>query len=397
MATCRKRGDSWEFIVKRKALLPKPVYLTFADKAEGEAYVARLEKLLARGIVPAELATRELSTKTLRDAIRAYLTTVSVPTSDADLLNVLIGRIGTTRLTTIDYLWAEKWVQEMKRVEHLKPGTIRHYVGALSRCLDWVARRGTTDLLVGNVLHLLPHRYATYTDADAAAAEAKIEDTERDRRLEAAEEKNVRLVLDGQRPKEKVALELRYQAALEFLFELAIESAMRMREMYTLAPAQLDVRRKTAFLDNTNTGSKRQVPLSPDALAAYKVYAAHVKAGTRGMEGFSFDTGRIFPWWDGETTPKSLKSTTALISRQFARVFAAAGCPDETFHDLRHEATSRLFELTDLSDLEIAKITGHKDLRSLARYTNLRGSKLAERLGQRSKSRRGAAKGEVAV
>ncbi|MEF2676690.1 MAG: tyrosine-type recombinase/integrase [Bilophila wadsworthia] len=50
------------------------------------------------------------------------------------------------------------------------------------------------------------------------------------------------------------------------------------------------------------------------------------------------------------------------------------------FHDLRHEATSRLFERTDLDVMEIRAITGHKALQMLARYTHLKTSRLADRL-----------------
>ena len=72
--------------------------------------------------------------------------------------------------------------------------------------------------------------------------------------------------------------------------------------------------------------------------------------------------------------------TTALLSRQFARVFEAAECGDLRFHDLRHEATSRFFERTKLSDVQISRITGHKEPRVLRRYANLRGSDLAAQL-----------------
>ena len=61
-------------------------------------------------------------------------------------------------------------------------------------------------------------------------------------------------------------------------------------------------------------------------------------------------------------------------------MFEAADCADLRFHDLRHEATSRLFERTKLSDIEISRITGHKDPRVLRRYSNLRGSDLAAKL-----------------
>ncbi|MGS0893435.1 hypothetical protein ACVBGC_12960 [Burkholderia stagnalis] len=47
---------------------------------------------------------------------------------------------------------------------------------------------------------------------------------------------------------------------------------------------------------------------------------------------------------------------------------------------MRHEATSRLYERTTLSDIQIAKITGHTDPKVLMRYANLRGSDLAARL-----------------
>jgi site-specific DNA-cytosine methylase len=57
-----------------------------------------------------------------------------------------------------------------------------------------------------------------------------------------------------------------------------------------------------------------------------------------------------------------------------------AGLEDLRFHDLRHEATSRLFEETDLDVMEIRGITGHKSMQMLARYSHLRAHKLADRL-----------------
>jgi len=53
---------------------------------------------------------------------------------------------------------------------------------------------------------------------------------------------------------------------------------------------------------------------------------------------------------------------------------------DIRFHDLRHEATSRFFE-KGLNVMEVATITGHKDLRMLQRYTHLRAEDLAKKLG----------------
>ena len=64
-----------------------------------------------------------------------------------------------------------------------------------------------------------------------------------------------------------------------------------------------------------------------------------------------------------------------------------AGLENLRFHDLRHEATSRFFEHTDLDLMEIRAITGHKTLQMLIRYTHLRTARLADRLagGKRGK------------
>ena len=204
-------------------------------------------------------------------------------------------------------------------------------------------------------------------------------DVERDRRLLPHEEVRIRAILAGEIPEGRQrSFDLRWQGALECLFELALESAMRMREMYTVSLDQVDFPNKTFFLDKTKNGDKRQVPLTSVALKALRLYMKQVKKHERNMKGFSFDNGRLFPWWDGRE--ESLRMTTSLLSRQFARIFEVAGCGDLRFHDLRHEATSRLFEKTKLSDVQISRITGHKDPRVLRRYANLRGTDLAAQL-----------------
>ncbi|EQD71992.1 phage integrase, partial [mine drainage metagenome] len=52
---------------------------------------------------------------------------------------------------------------------------------------------------------------------------------------------------------------------------------------------------------------------------------------------------------------------------------------DLTFHDLRHEATSRFFE-KGFNVMEVASITGHKTLQMLKRYTHLKAEDLAKRM-----------------
>jgi integrase len=73
--------------------------------------------------------------------------------------------------------------------------------------------------------------------------------------------------------------------------------------------------------------------------------------------------GRIFPY-KGRS-----------IGTAFRRTCRELGISDLHFHDLRHEATSRLFE-AGFSIEQVALVTGHKDWKMLRRYTHLRPDSL---------------------
>ncbi len=355
MASKRKRGESWEYIVKRKGVLPKPIYLTFKLEAEGDAYVAKLERLLDAGIVPDDFKGVAKASTTLGQVMAQYMDAVHIAVDDLSLLQVLRGRIGSVGLERVNYQWAEEWISLM-RVDGLAPSTIRHKVGALARCLDWVVRSSNT-ILVANPLRILPKRYATTADGR--------KDVERDRRLHDGEEERIWAILNGEKPEGRQrALPLQDAVALRLMFTLALETAMRMREIYTLTADQVDIPKRTIYLVKTKNGNARQVPISSVAIFA--------------LRECSVTSGSLFSWWDGDA--KSLQYMTDKLSHQWSRIFSAAGCKDLRFHDLRHEATSRLFERTKMNDIQISRITGHKSLQMLRRYANLRGSDLADHL-----------------
>lgn len=373
MATKRRRGSTWEFVVKRKGVLDRPVYFTFADEAEGDAYCARLEALLDRGVVPDELRRQTGGVVTISDAIDAYQNARVVKPSDEAILRIQRGRLGSVRVAALDYAWVERWVQAMKREQALAPSTIRHHVGALARCLDWLARKHP-ERFPGNPLRLLPKGYASYNEHDAiavrAAGDEAPEDEARDRRLLLGEEGAIRRILAGEKPPGRQrALALNDGAALVLLFDLALETSMRLSEMYTLAWNQVDFAGRTIYLDRTKNGSKRQVPLTSVALRLLSEYRPEPER-----------VGLVFPWWNGRQTQLSRQRTTSRLSRQFARIFDAAGCVDLRFHDLRHEAISRLYERTTLESTVIRKIVGHMSSQAHDRYLNLRASTVAARL-----------------
>lgn len=61
------------------------------------------------------------------------------------------------------------------------------------------------------------------------------------------------------------------------------------------------------------------------------------------------------------------------------RLCKRLGIIDLHWHDWRHEALSRFFEL-GLTMPEVALISGHKDPRMLTRYTQLRAEDVAAKL-----------------
>lgn len=147
----------------------------------------------------------------------------------------------------------------------------------------------------------------------------------------------------------------------ELLYTMSVETGMRLREMFTLEWSQVQLDKKTIFLDKTKNGDKRQVPLSS------VIYSM--------LKSCEKKEGLVYTFWDGKQ--ESLKRTTSRISNQWYRIAKQAGCHDLHFHDLRHTAVCRFYERTTLSDVQIALITGHKTLIMLKRYANLRGSDLS--------------------
>ena len=367
MASIKKTpSGSFQLCIKNK-LLPKTLWATFDSLEQARAYGDQLEGLLAQGIVPASLLERPTPRQeiwTVSRCIAEYIRHNSVPVSDLKLLDTVRASVATIGTGVLNYDWAEGWIRTLKRVHHLAPSTIRHRHGALARCFDWMLRKHP-DILAQNPLRLLKRGFATYTDDDnravTAAGKQPRYDVERDRRLDVDEEMRILQVLAA-RPDECT------------LFVLALETAMRLRECYTLGTAQVNLAKKTIALDRTKNGDHRQVPLSSTAIALLRAYLAEQAAPIAARDG------RLFPFWNGQTSVVALDATTSVLSRTFATVFREAQVVGLHFHDIRHEATCRLYEKTTLSDVLIAKITGHKSIRMLQRYASLRGSDLAPHL-----------------
>lgn len=377
MANKRFKDGKWRYTIRKKSVLPEPIYLSFESEEEGDRYVAHLEALLERGIVPEGFKDKALKKLTVTQAIAKYLSEAHPSKMDIEVLTGLQPTFARLQLTDISFDLVMRWVSVMKREKKLSPTTILHNVGAMARCFDWL-KTNNPGLVPINHFRGLPRNFAAYSAEDERIAGIKREPIERDRRLDPAEEQEIRRVLQGNKPKhgKRQPLQGDDVPALRLIFDLALESAMRLREMYTLTREQIDLNRRTIFLEKTKNGDKRQVPITSVAGDAIQRYLDALDKNEVPIN--PYDSSLIFPWWDGNEV--SLRMTTSLLSKRFKKIFEMAGCKGLRFHDLRHEATSRLYERTNLSDLEISKITGHKSMSMLRRYANLRGSDLASRL-----------------
>jgi len=135
----------------------------------------------------------------------------------------------------------------------------------------------------------------------------------------------------------------------------AIETGMRRGEILGLRWEHVDLERRIAYLPLTKNGSSREVPLSTKA--------TQVLTGQR----------------QRNDTPSPFPVTSNGFRLAWDRLRCRAGLSDLRFHDLRHEAISRFFEL-GLNIPEVAVISGHKDPKMLFRYTHLRAEELVGRL-----------------
>jgi integrase len=146
----------------------------------------------------------------------------------------------------------------------------------------------------------------------------------------------------------------RYGGFIADIIQFAIETGMRRGEIVRLQWRDVDFERRVAKLRDTKNGFDRVIPLSSRALEILERQT-------------SKRSGNVF----------SICADS--ITKAFSRVIDRAGLHDLRFHDLRHEAASRFFEL-GLSVMEVSSITGHRDLASLKRYTHLRAEDLAKKL-----------------
>ncbi|MBM3361141.1 MAG: site-specific integrase [Betaproteobacteria bacterium] len=149
---------------------------------------------------------------------------------------------------------------------------------------------------------------------------------------------------------------------------VAVETAMRRGEILSLRWENIDLAKRVAHLPITKNGTSRDVPLSLRAVQTLQSLPRSI-------------TGSVFPI-SANALKLAFKRGLCRAQRWYAqhernadpKMFA-----NLRFHDLRHEATSRLAGVFEAH--ELAKVTGHRDLKMLLSYYHPRAEELARKLG----------------
>jgi len=157
------------------------------------------------------------------------------------------------------------------------------------------------------------------------------------------------------------------------VFEIAVETASRRGEILGLLRKDLDFTNATAILRGTKNGENRVIPLSVRAIEVLRQLPPNIDGRMFSVtedqlrQAFTAAMQRARRKYERECALQDINAQTHYLS-------------DLRFHDLRHEATSRMFE-KGLNLMEVASVTGHKTLEMLRRYTHLRARDLARKLG----------------
>lgn len=147
------------------------------------------------------------------------------------------------------------------------------------------------------------------------------------------------------------------------IVRFAIASAMRQEEICRIRWSEVDVQRRVVLVRDRKDprekdGNHQFVPLLNltgfDALRLIRIQRKYCRRGDF-----------IFPY------------NSRSIGTAFRRACKLLKIHDLHFHDLRHEATNRLFE-AGMSIEQVALVTGHRDWKILKRYTHLRPEALHE-------------------
>jgi integrase len=334
MATYRKRGDSWQAQVRKAGSAPQSK--TFPTKAAARIWATRIESEIDAGRAQGEIT----ATGTLRQLIERYEREVNP-----------IKRFGRTKANALKLIkrdLGDVRLRNLTAARLIKYGRDRHAAGAgpVTIAID-MSYLGTV-LRTARALWRLSIDISAVKDAREALRMVGLIDNSRKRDRRPTPMEIERLCMYWRDNSRQLI-------PMADLTEFAIASGMRLGEICRIRWRDLDqIGRSILIKDRKDprqkAGNDEIVPLLDvtgyDALAIIQ------------RQSPSTD-GRIFPYREHS------------VSTLFARACQKLKIENLHFHDLRHEACSRMFE-AGLRIEQVSLISGHKQWATLQRYTQLK-------------------------
>ena len=326
MATIRKRGNRWQVQVRRKNL--EPHVKSFMHRKDAEAWARQTELEFDRNALSQD--RRRLERVTLGELVTRYRDVITPHKRSAKgetiVLNAFLRHpICTKKLSELkpsdfcDY--------RDERLLEVKPRSLKRMLSPIQNLFE-VARKDWGLPIGQNPISNL---------------KIVCESDRRERRL---------------RPGELARLEHAAQKTLNPIIlpmiHFALETALRRSEMLQARWSHADIEKRLLSVPRAKNGHPRVIPLTRRAIEVLELRKTH-QINTQKKEIQLTDP--VFP-------------TTAIALRlAWDRLTRRAGIEDLNFHDLRHEAVSRFFEM-GLTMPEAASISGHRDPRMLFRYAH---------------------------
>lgn len=324
MATFRKRANAWQVRIQRSGYPEQSK--SFKSRSEAVVWARNVESELDKGVVPQQLNMN--SKVLLKDLLERYKSEVTIhkkhPAAEAYRINFWLRHsLANQPISSIKSSDIAKWREARLKLGR-SPNTLRLELAVLSNLFTVAANEwGYEDLTNPTTKVKLPRLPSG-----------------RVRRLGINE---FELIIQNSA-----------SPLLRPIAILAVETGMRRSEIASVEWEHINLSKRTLLIPITKNGEAREVPLSPVALDLLR---------TLKQEGHS----------------KVFNITAHAISIAFGRACKRAKLVNLHFHDLRHEAISRLFE-RGLSLPEVATISGHKTWTMLRRYTHLSAESIAMKL-----------------
>jgi integrase len=331
MATIRRRGKKFEVQIRRTG--QRRVSKSFNALSDARAWARHMEVQADRNGLP--LDGKVLQRVTLGELVKRYRDTISLEKRDriseryilAAFLRHPICAKQIAAIRTEDFT-----AYRDQRLQEIKPSSLKRQLAPIHNLFE-IARDHWGLPILENPL---------------ARLQLKSADRRRERRLRPGEEE--RLIKAAAR---------RRNLLMVPIIQLALETSMRRGEILGIRHEHVDIKGCALLIPETKNGYARTIPLTRRATAILR-------------QRTKLADNRLFP-----ISANALRLNWERLKRR-------ANIDDLRFHDLRHEAISRLFE-KGLTIPEVALISGHKDMRMLLRYAHPLRQQIIRKLGQRSR------------